>query len=134
MLIVVLMDKISGKIFPSGIAADSYKKAVDSAIQRLSQEANHDASTAHDVSVLAETPSYDFLSPSNFFFTFWKLKFLPKNVFFYLSHEFIALIDSLQLYRGNNFDSLFFFLAALQRLLLSWQLTLFCMILKWQVD
>ncbi|XP_071931733.1 polyamine oxidase 1-like isoform X2 [Coffea arabica] len=47
----------SGKIFPSGIAADSYKKAVDSAIQRLSQEANHDASTAHDVSVLAETPS-----------------------------------------------------------------------------
>lgn len=47
----------SGKIFPSGIAADSYKKAVDSAIQRLSREANHDASTAHDVSVLAETPS-----------------------------------------------------------------------------
>ncbi|KAL2936226.1 Polyamine oxidase 1 [Bienertia sinuspersici] len=28
----------SGKIFPSGIAADSYKKAVDSAIQRLSYE------------------------------------------------------------------------------------------------
>ncbi|KAL3537478.1 hypothetical protein ACH5RR_000844 [Cinchona calisaya] len=47
----------SGKIFPSGIAADSYKKAVESAIQRLSQEANHDASTAHDVAVLAETPS-----------------------------------------------------------------------------
>ncbi|PSS24450.1 Polyamine oxidase [Actinidia chinensis var. chinensis] len=31
----------SGKIFPSGIAADSYKKAVDSAIQKLrNQEAN----------------------------------------------------------------------------------------------
>ncbi|XP_012065601.1 polyamine oxidase 1 [Jatropha curcas] len=32
----------SGKIFPSGVAADSYKKAVDSAIMKLrSQEANH---------------------------------------------------------------------------------------------
>lgn len=30
----------SGKIFPSGVAADSYKKAVDSAIEKLSQEAN----------------------------------------------------------------------------------------------
>ncbi|KAK4379705.1 hypothetical protein RND71_001567 [Anisodus tanguticus] len=42
----------SGKIFPSGIAADSYKKAVDSAIQKLrSQEANHH----EDASILAET-------------------------------------------------------------------------------
>ncbi|XP_062175455.1 polyamine oxidase 1 [Alnus glutinosa] len=30
----------NGKIFPSGVAADSYKKAVDSAIEKLSQEAN----------------------------------------------------------------------------------------------
>ncbi|KAJ8573585.1 hypothetical protein K7X08_010096 [Anisodus acutangulus] len=44
----------SGKIFPSGIAADSYKKAVDSAIQKLrSQEANHH----EDASILAETTS-----------------------------------------------------------------------------
>lgn len=36
----------SGKIFPSGIAADSYKKAVDSAIQKLrSQEGNHHEAT-----------------------------------------------------------------------------------------
>ncbi|KAJ8747044.1 hypothetical protein K2173_011310 [Erythroxylum novogranatense] len=33
----------SGKIFPSGLAADSYKKAVDTAIEKLRhQEANHD--------------------------------------------------------------------------------------------
>jgi polyamine oxidase len=33
----------SGKIFPSGVAADSYKKAVDSAIEKLrSLEANLD--------------------------------------------------------------------------------------------
>lgn len=31
----------SGKIFPSGVAADSYKKAVDSAIQRLNNEADN---------------------------------------------------------------------------------------------
>lgn len=46
----------SGKIFPSGIAADSYKKAVDSAIQKLrSQEGNHN----EDTDDAAETPSYD---------------------------------------------------------------------------
>ncbi|MCD7469207.1 polyamine oxidase1, flavin-containing amine oxidoreductase [Datura stramonium] len=46
-----------GKIFPSGIAADSYKKAVDSAIQKLrSQEGNHHEA-AEDASILAETPS-----------------------------------------------------------------------------
>ncbi|XP_049388885.1 polyamine oxidase 1 [Solanum stenotomum] len=44
----------SGKIFPSGIAADSYKKAVDSAIQKLrSQEGNHN----EDAEDAAETPS-----------------------------------------------------------------------------
>ncbi|CAI9769730.1 unnamed protein product [Fraxinus pennsylvanica] len=44
----------SGKIFPSGIAADSYKKAVESAITKLkNEESNRDA----DVSVLAETPT-----------------------------------------------------------------------------
>ncbi|KAA8515653.1 hypothetical protein F0562_018736 [Nyssa sinensis] len=44
----------SGKIFPSGIAADSYKKAVESAIQKLrSQEANHES----DISKLSEPPS-----------------------------------------------------------------------------
>ncbi|KAF7836076.1 polyamine oxidase 1-like [Senna tora] len=44
----------SGKIFPSGIAADSYKKAVDSAIQKLrSQEADHSG----DVNKVTEPPS-----------------------------------------------------------------------------
>lgn len=58
----------SGKIFPSGIAADSYKKAVNSAIQKLrSQEASHDSSTAHDVSVLAETASLVFFILTFFF-------------------------------------------------------------------
>ncbi|XP_055817887.1 polyamine oxidase 1 [Solanum dulcamara] len=47
----------SGKIFPSGIAADSYKKAVDSAIQKLrSQEGNHHETT-EDTSISTETPS-----------------------------------------------------------------------------
>lgn len=45
----------SGKIFPSGIAADSYKKAVDSAIQELK---NQEASFGGvDVSKLIEPPS-----------------------------------------------------------------------------
>ncbi|XP_022893255.1 polyamine oxidase 1-like isoform X1 [Olea europaea var. sylvestris] len=45
----------SGKIFPSGIAADSYKKAVESAIRTLrNEESNRDA----NVPVLAETPTY----------------------------------------------------------------------------
>ncbi|KAH6803493.1 polyamine oxidase 1 [Perilla frutescens var. frutescens] len=44
----------SGKIFPSGIAAHSYQKAVESAIQKLrKQESNPDL----DASLLAETPS-----------------------------------------------------------------------------
>ncbi|KAM7476752.1 hypothetical protein LguiB_023995 [Lonicera macranthoides] len=44
----------SGKIFPSGIAADSYKKAVDSAIEKLrTDEANH----GDDVANLYEPPS-----------------------------------------------------------------------------
>ncbi|XP_028784522.1 polyamine oxidase 1-like [Neltuma alba] len=44
----------SGKIFPSGIAADSYKKAVDSAIQKLK---NQDADHGGDVSKITESPS-----------------------------------------------------------------------------
>ncbi|KAL2511652.1 Polyamine oxidase 1 [Abeliophyllum distichum] len=44
----------SGKIFPSGIAADSYKKAVDSAIQKLrNQESN--VVDDDDDSILSET-------------------------------------------------------------------------------
>ncbi|XP_022897695.1 polyamine oxidase 1-like [Olea europaea var. sylvestris] len=44
----------SGKIFPSGIASDSYKKAVETAIRNLrNEDSNRDA----DVSVLAETPT-----------------------------------------------------------------------------
>lgn len=45
----------SGKIFPSGIAADSYKKAVDSAMEKLKKEEvnNHDA----DLLKLSEPPS-----------------------------------------------------------------------------
>ncbi|CAA2958176.1 polyamine oxidase 1 [Olea europaea subsp. europaea] len=44
----------SGKIFPSGIASDSYKKAVESAIRNLR---NEDSNREADVSVLAETPT-----------------------------------------------------------------------------
>ncbi|XP_059649135.1 polyamine oxidase 1-like [Cornus florida] len=45
----------SGKIFPSGIAADSYKKAVDSAIQKLrNEEANN---IEAELSELSETSS-----------------------------------------------------------------------------
>ncbi|XP_022770109.1 polyamine oxidase 1-like [Durio zibethinus] len=49
----------SGKIFPSGIAADSYKKAVDSAIQKLRDlEANcvDDASNRTELSLTPKTP------------------------------------------------------------------------------
>lgn len=58
MIILVMINLFdfasSGKIFPSGIAADSYKKAVDSAIEKLrTDEANHGA----DVANLYEPPS-----------------------------------------------------------------------------
>ncbi|KAI4333093.1 hypothetical protein L6164_017941 [Bauhinia variegata] len=43
----------SGKIFPSGIAADSYKKAVDSAIQKLK---NEEADRVGDSSKMMEPP------------------------------------------------------------------------------
>ncbi|GAV88458.1 Amino_oxidase domain-containing protein [Cephalotus follicularis] len=43
----------SGKIFPSGIAADSYKKAVDSAIQKLKRL---DQNCFNDVTKLTELP------------------------------------------------------------------------------
>ncbi|XP_021890814.1 polyamine oxidase 1, partial [Carica papaya] len=49
----------SGKIFPSGVAADSYKKAVDSAIQKLrSQEANYtdDLSKTNEPPLSPKTP------------------------------------------------------------------------------
>ncbi|GKU88606.1 hypothetical protein SLEP1_g2850 [Rubroshorea leprosula] len=47
----------SGKIFPSGIAADSYKKAVDSAIQKLrDQEDDDDISTAIESTSAPKTP------------------------------------------------------------------------------
>ncbi|KAI4323437.1 hypothetical protein L6164_023043 [Bauhinia variegata] len=44
----------SGKIFPSGIAADSYKKAVDSAIQKLK---NEEANCVDDSSKTMDPPS-----------------------------------------------------------------------------
>ncbi|XVF22923.1 hypothetical protein REPUB_Repub12eG0212600 [Reevesia pubescens] len=49
----------SGKIFPSGIAADSYKKAVDSAIQKLRElEANcvDDVSRGTELHLTPKTP------------------------------------------------------------------------------
>lgn len=47
----------SGTIFPSGVAADSYKKAVDSAIQQLrSQEANRGGADVTRVTELPSTP------------------------------------------------------------------------------
>ncbi|XVF33703.1 hypothetical protein REPUB_Repub17cG0191000 [Reevesia pubescens] len=49
----------SGKIFPSGIAADSYNKAVDSAIQKLRElEANSidDASNRTELTLTPKTP------------------------------------------------------------------------------
>ncbi|KAJ7982242.1 putative Polyamine oxidase [Quillaja saponaria] len=45
----------SGKIFPSGVAADSYNKAVDSAIQKLNQEAYHSGDVSK-VTELLSTP------------------------------------------------------------------------------
>lgn len=44
----------SGKIFPSGVAADSYKKAVDSAIEKLRNQ------EVDDVLEVAESVSYVF--------------------------------------------------------------------------
>ncbi|GMN53638.1 hypothetical protein TIFTF001_022766 [Ficus carica] len=50
-----IYDHSSGKIFPSGIAADSYKKAVESAIKQLRiQEANL---CSRDLSNVSEPPS-----------------------------------------------------------------------------
>ncbi|XP_009758572.1 polyamine oxidase 1 isoform X2 [Nicotiana tabacum] len=47
----------SGKIFPSGIAADSYKKAVDSAIQKLrSQEGNNNHESSPETPSTPKTP------------------------------------------------------------------------------
>ncbi|XVE74205.1 hypothetical protein DITRI_Ditri11bG0180000 [Diplodiscus trichospermus] len=49
----------SGKIFPSGIAADSYKKAVDSAIQKLRDLEAHcvdDASNRTELPLTPKTP------------------------------------------------------------------------------
>ncbi|XP_009611356.1 polyamine oxidase 1 isoform X1 [Nicotiana tabacum] len=47
----------SGKIFPSGIAADSYKKAVDSAIQKLrSQEGNNNHESFAETTSTPKTP------------------------------------------------------------------------------
>lgn len=51
----------SGKIIPSGIAADSYKKAVDSAIQKLRNEeeaeGNDDNNNSSDGSKVTKPPS-----------------------------------------------------------------------------
>ncbi|XP_061348302.1 polyamine oxidase 1-like isoform X2 [Gastrolobium bilobum] len=45
----------SGKIFPSGIAADSYKKAVDSAIQKLRNQEEVDDDD-DDINIVSENP------------------------------------------------------------------------------
>lgn len=47
----------SGKIFPSGIAADSYKKAVDSAIQKLRNQEADDRGGDSNSSEITESPS-----------------------------------------------------------------------------
>ncbi|KAG7014256.1 Polyamine oxidase 1 [Cucurbita argyrosperma subsp. argyrosperma] len=47
-----IYDHRSGKIFPSGVAADSYKKAVDTAIQNLRNQ----GTDADDVSIVSEPP------------------------------------------------------------------------------
>ncbi|XP_027343581.1 polyamine oxidase 1-like [Abrus precatorius] len=47
----------SGNIIPSGIAADSYKKAVDSAIQKLRNQAEADDDSNNNVSKLTKPPS-----------------------------------------------------------------------------
>ncbi|RDX60521.1 Polyamine oxidase 1, partial [Mucuna pruriens] len=53
-VISVIFHLAPGKIFPSEIAADSYKKAVDSAIQNLR---NQDADRGDDSSKITESPS-----------------------------------------------------------------------------
>lgn len=48
----------SGKIFPSGIAADSYKKAVESAMQKLKKSEADSCYGGGDVTKAAESSSY----------------------------------------------------------------------------
>ncbi|KAA8520220.1 hypothetical protein F0562_014476 [Nyssa sinensis] len=68
----------SGKIFPSGVAADSYKKAVESAIQKLrNQEANHET----DVPRLSEPPSY--LPPLVLVWLYLKNQLLVSLIFIF---------------------------------------------------
>ena len=59
---VLILWCFSGKIFPSGVAADSYKKAVESAIQMIrQQEASHHGGGGiggADLSKLTESLSY----------------------------------------------------------------------------
>ena len=50
----VKIANFSGKIFPSGIAAESYKKAVDSAIEKLR---NQEADRGGEASEVIEPPS-----------------------------------------------------------------------------
>lgn len=52
----------SGKIFPSGVAADSYKKAVDSAIQNLKHLEANDGYHDDSVNVTSESHSLVFLT------------------------------------------------------------------------
>ena len=47
-LLMALIVRCSGEIFPSGVAGDTYKKAVESAIEKL--RTDHDSLLAADVS------------------------------------------------------------------------------------
>jgi hypothetical protein len=72
----VLFVCYSGMIFPSGVAANSYKKAVDSAIQQLrSQEANRGVA---DITRVTEPPSYALV------WLFLVFSTLPKSALSYL--------------------------------------------------
>lgn len=62
----------SGNLIPSGLAADSYKKAVESAMEKL-RKLEADACYGGDVSIVTEPPPYasfpfHFRLVSSFFF------------------------------------------------------------------
>uniref|UniRef100_A0A803LC14 Amine oxidase domain-containing protein n=1 Tax=Chenopodium quinoa TaxID=63459 RepID=A0A803LC14_CHEQI len=78
-----------GKIFPSGIAADSYKKAVDSAIQRLKDEVDN----------TNEPPKYKEVEPISTFIDFGEREYLVadergyEHLLYKLAETFLLTFD-----------------------------------------
>lgn len=87
----------SGNLIPSGLAADSYKKAVESAMEKL-RKLEADACYGGDVSIVTEPPPYasfpfHFLPVSSFFsFFFFNLKNL-NMLLFRLTNFFMVTLE-----------------------------------------